>query len=159
MMKAAAMEPQNFQVISSAVAPIVMVSAAGLLSMGVQGKNLHLADRIRALMSEHRALAAEPAQQQRREQIVEQLVVFRRRVRLSQRSLQSVYLAMVAFVVTSLLLAAMPWIGGEATAALIAAVFLLGVVLLLGTLVLEFWEMYLGLQTVDMEIGGALKER
>lgn len=36
------MENHTVQVITSAVAPIVMVSAAGLLSTGVQAKNLHL---------------------------------------------------------------------------------------------------------------------
>ena len=53
------METQTFQVITSAVAPIVMVSAAGLLYTGVQAKNLHLADRLRALMCEYRTLAPE----------------------------------------------------------------------------------------------------
>ncbi len=153
------MEPRGFELITSAVAPIVMVSAAGLLSMGVQTKNLHLADRVRTLMSEYRTLTPESAHEQRRAQIVEQLAVFRLRVRLSQRALQSVYLAMVAFVLTSLLLAATPWLGGEGAPRLVAAVFLLGVVFLLVTLVLEFWEMYLGLRTVDMEIGGALADR
>jgi hypothetical protein len=157
--KASHMESQGFQVITSAVAPIVMVSAAGLLSMGVQTKNLHLADRLRTLMSEYRALTPESAHKQRREQIVEQLGVFRQRIRLSQRALESVYLAMVAFVVTSLFLAATPWVGGETMPRLMAGVFLFGVVLLLLALVLEFWEMYLGLRTVDLEIGDALNGR
>jgi hypothetical protein len=153
------MESEIFQVITSAVAPIVMVSAAGLLSMGVQAKNLHLADRLRALMNEYRALTLEPTHEQRREQIVAQLALFKRRICLSQRALEFIYLAMVAFVVTSLLLAATPWIRDAATPALTAWVFVVGVLLLLVALVLEFWEMHLGLRTVSIEIGGALKDR
>ncbi|HSB68843.1 MAG TPA: DUF2721 domain-containing protein [Candidatus Methylomirabilis sp.] len=151
------METQTLQVITSAVAPIVMVSAAGLLSMGVQAKNLHLADRVRALMAEYRTLTQESAHHTRRDQIVEQLALFRRRIALSQRALEFVYLAMVIFVMTSLLLAATPWIGGNAPPALTGGVFFVGVLLVLIALVLEFWEMHLGLRTVDIEIGGAMK--
>ena len=35
------MEPQSLQAISSAAAPVVMVSAAGLLSAGIQTQPLH----------------------------------------------------------------------------------------------------------------------
>lgn len=152
------METQTFEVITSAVAPIVMVSAAGLLSMGVQAKNLHLADRLRALMTEYRTLTPEPAHRERCDQIVEQLALFRRRIRLSQRALECIYLAMVAFVVTSLLLAASPWLGRGATPPLTGGVFVVGVVLLLVALVLEFWEMHLGLRTVNIEIRGAVTD-
>jgi hypothetical protein len=151
------MENHTVQVITSAVAPIVMVSAAGLLSTGVQAKNLHLADRLRALMSEYRTLMPDAAYQQRRDQIVAQLGLFRTRIRLSQRALECLYLSMVTFVVTALLLAATPWVGGAATPVLTAGVFVVGVALLLVALVLEFWEMHLGLHTVDLEIGEAAR--
>jgi hypothetical protein len=62
-------------------------------------------------------------------------------------------------VVTSLLIAATPWIGENAPPALTAVVFVVGVGLLLVALVLEFWEMHLGLRTVDIEIGGAVNDR
>jgi hypothetical protein len=151
------MEPQTSQVITSAVAPIVMVSAAGLLAMGVQAKNLHLADRVRALMTEYRSLTVASAHQPRRDQIVEQLALFRKRIGLSQRALEFIYLAMVIFVVTSLLLAATPWTGPNVPPTLPGGVFVVGVLLLLVALVLEFWEMHLGLRTVDIEIGGTAR--
>ena len=66
---------------------------------------------------------------------------------------------MVIFVVTSLLLAATPWIGGDAPPAVTVGVFVVGVVLLLVALVFKFWEMHLGLRTVDLEIGGAVGDR
>jgi len=78
---------------------------------------------------------------------------------LSQRALECLYLSMVTFVVTALLLAATPWIGGAATPVLTAGVFVVGVALLLVALVLGFWEMHLGLHTVDLEIGGAVRRQ
>ena len=38
------MELQSLQVITSAIAPVVMVSATGLPLVGVQAKHLHLAE-------------------------------------------------------------------------------------------------------------------
>ena len=48
------MEVSTVDVIATAVAPIVMVSATGLLFIGVQTNNIHLADRARDLITEHR---------------------------------------------------------------------------------------------------------
>ena len=153
------MDPQNLQVITSAVAPIVMVSAAGLLFMGMQAKNLHLSDRIRALMAEYRTLAARPADEARRKQIREQIVLFDQRIHLSQRALELLYIAIVCFVLTSLLLAAAPWVGGVVVPASTAGIFIVGVVFLLVALLLEYREMHVGLKTVAIEIEEAVKER
>ena len=153
------METQVLQAISQAVAPIVMVSAAGLLFMGLQAKNLHLADRVRALVAEHRALRPGAPDEERRLQIVEQLAVFKRRVHLSQRALELLYLAIVCFVLTSLLLAAAPWVGSFAVAALPTAIFIAGVGLLLLALLLEYREMQLGLRTIDIEVEGIVRSQ
>jgi ribosome recycling factor len=79
------MGPQSVDILTTAVAPIVMVSAAGLLFNGVQAKNLHLSDRIRGLMVEVRNPATTP---DRRQQVVAQLAYFDRRMRLSQHALE-----------------------------------------------------------------------
>jgi uncharacterized protein DUF2721 len=153
------MESQNVQVITSAVAPIVMVSAAGLLFMGIQAKNLHLADRVRMLMAEYRTVTLRPTDDTRRAQIVEQLVLFNQRIHLSQRALELIYIAIVCFVLTSLLLAAAPWVSGLVVPAITAGVFIIGVVFLLLALLLEYREMHLGLRTVGIEIGEAVGNR
>jgi uncharacterized protein DUF2721 len=144
------MDPQGLQTITSALAPVVMISAAGLLFMGMQTKNLHLGDRIRMLTTEYRALPSDPAHEPRRRQLGDQLGLFERRLRLSQHALESIYLAIVCFVVTSLLLL------GAATSALFAprvtlAIFVVGVALLLTSLAFEFAEMRLGLRTIASE--------
>jgi uncharacterized protein DUF2721 len=144
------MEPQSLQGLTSAVAPVVMVSAAGLLFNGVQTKNFHLSDRIRGLMAELRdpATASE-----RRGQITAQLVLFNRRLRLNQRSLEMLYVAIVCFVVPSLLLASTLWVGRPVLPIVITLIFALGVALLIIALGLEFVEMWISLKTIEIEMG------
>jgi hypothetical protein len=133
-----------------------MVSAAGLLFNGVQTKNLHLSDRIRGLMREVRNSETTP---DRREQVLAQLVYFDRRMRLSQHALELIYLAILCFVVTSLLLTTVWWASRPMWPVVIAAVFMAGVAVLIGALVLEFVEMWLSLQTIKIEMTGIPQSR
>lgn len=149
------MDGQSLDSLTAAVAPVVMVSAAGLLFNGVQAKNLHLSDRIRALAAEMRHPELTPT---RRTQVLGQLALFHTRIRLSQWSLDFIYLAILCFILTSLLLASTLWIGPPALPALITAVFLLGVAVLVVALGLEFVEMAIALRTIDIEIRGALQD-
>lgn len=152
------MEPLNLQTITSAAAPVVMVSAAGLLFMGLQTKNLHLADRIRTLATEYRALVGDPQHKQRLEQLRDQLVLFERRIRFSQRALESLQISMLCFVMTSMFLASTTWVRGVLITVVIAALFFGGVSLFLIALLLEFLEMRAGLKTIGIEIKGTLRE-
>jgi hypothetical protein len=151
------MEPKTLESITSAVAPVVMVSAAGLLLLGIQTKNLHLADRLRGLTAEYRTLAGDARGQERRRQIRDQLPLFTRRIRLTQRSLELLYVAMVCFVMTSLVLASGSWLGGAVVPVLAALLFLGGVSVLLVALLVEFLEMRAGLLTIGVEIEGTMK--
>ena len=142
------METSTVDVIATAVAPIVMVSATGLLFIGVQTKNIHLADRVRDLMREYReAISCED--KEHREALRAQIVLFERRIRLSQRALESLYGAIVSFVTTTLLLAVAPWIGHTVVPSPVTGgIFILGIASLLLALVLEFLEMRAGLSTI-----------
>ena len=150
------MDSTNLPLITSAVAPVVMVSAAGLLFLGIQTKNLHLADRIRALVLEYRTLETTAGEPARREQIAEQLRLFDQRIRLSQHALELLYLAILCFVVTSLFLVMAARLASWPPTVVIAGIFVVGVALLLLALVVEFLEMRLGLRTIGIEIEGAL---
>ncbi len=138
--------------LTSAVAPVVMVSAAGLLLSSVQAKNLHLADRIRSLMSEYRTPATSDA---RRAQVVAQLRLFRRRVLLSQWSLNLLYVSILFFVATSFLLASQIF-GPHVASRTLLSLFALGVAVLVAALVLEFTEMAIALKTVGIEMKDAI---
>lgn len=138
--------------LTSAVAPVVMVSAAGLLFNGVQAKNLHISDRIRALMTELRRSETGDG---RRAQIREQLALFDRRIRLSQWALDMIYAAILCFVVASLLLASAGWFEAPVLPVGVMFVFALGVVVLMAALVLEFVEMLVALKTIQIEMRDA----
>jgi Protein of unknown function (DUF2721) len=151
------MELQSLQVITSAIAPVVMVSAAGLLFMGVQAKHLHSADRLRALMTEYRTLGTDPAQQARREQIVAQVVLFTTRIRLSLRALELLYVAVFCFVMTSLFLVSESFTAQLVPPAVTPLMFVLGVSCLLLALLCEFLELRRGLQTILIETADAVR--
>jgi hypothetical protein len=150
------MPPDALAALTAAVAPVVMVSAAGLLFMGIQAKNLHLSDRIRSLMAELRLEATLDA---RRRQLLEQLPLFDRRVRLSQWALNMLYVAIFCFVMTSLLLTSALWI--VVLPAITTTVFAVGVAVLVIALMLEFVEMSIALQTIKIETrdAGDIKPR
>jgi len=142
------METSTVDVIATAVAPIVMVSATGLLFLGVQTKNIHLADRVRDLMREYRE-AISCQDKEHREALRAQIVLLEKRIRLSHRALELLYGAIVSFVTTTLLLAIAPWIGHTVVPSPVTAgIFILGIASLLLALVLEFLEMRAGLSTI-----------
>ena len=145
------MDATSADVIATAVAPIVMVSAAGLLFIGIQTKNLHLADRIRDLLREYRA-AGGPESTARREAIRAQVALFEKRVRTSQRALEAIYVAIFCFVATAMLLAATPWLGRMPVLPVAGALFTIGIAFVLLAIVLEFLEMRVGLETVVLEL-------
>ena len=148
------MDP-HLDTITAAVAPVVMVSAAGLLFTGLQAKNFHLADRIRALAQELRGLAGEVAPSRRR-QLVAQIALFERRLRLNHHALELLYVAILCFTATSLLLmlSALAWVRAPVSPALVAPVFVVGVAVLLLALLLEFLELRTGLRTIEIELEG-----
>jgi len=150
------MDAQSLGGPTSAVAPIVMVSAGGLLFNGVQVKNLHLSDRILSLAAEYRHPETTP---ERRVMGTAQLGLFDRRIRLSQWALELLYIAILCFVASSLLLASSLWVGPFVLPAVIGGILVLGVVLLFVALALEFVEMWVGLKTVEMEVGETLGRR
>jgi Protein of unknown function (DUF2721) len=151
------MELQSLQVITSAIAPVVMVSATGLLFMGVQAKHLHLADRLRTLMTEYRSLGTDATYQERREQIVAQLGLFTKRIRLSLRALKLLYVAVFCFVMTSRFLVSEAFTAQLVTPAVTPMMFVLGVTCLLVALLFEFLELRTGLKTILVETSDAVR--
>lgn len=152
------MDGTSLQGISAAVAPVVMVSASGLLFLGVQNKNLHLSDRVRGLAAEHRSLGTDPQAKQRREQIREQLVYFERRIRFSQRALELLQIAIFCFVATSLALASTAWLTSMLVLTVSGVLFFAGVGAVVAALVFEFLEMHTGLRTIGIEMTAVLRE-
>ena len=87
----------------------------------------------------------------RRAQLAAQLRLFYRRIRLSQWSLDMLYVAILCFVLTSFLLASQLF-GPHIAAATLLSIFAVGVAVLVVALVLEFIEMWIALTTIRIEM-------
>jgi hypothetical protein len=88
----------DLQSIAAAVTPAVMVSACGLLALGLDNQAARMTTRLRDLAKEFRTLAPGVA---RRVAIRGEVVVLKERHRFYTRALLSNYAALLAFVLTS----------------------------------------------------------
>lgn len=113
------------QQIAAAVTPAVMVSACGLIALGLDNQTARMANRLRDLAREWRELSGASA---RRVVLARQVEVLDRRHGLYSRALLLNYGALFAFVVTSLLWLAQGWL--PLPSALPVLVFAAGVVML-----------------------------
>jgi hypothetical protein len=139
------------QEIAAAVTPAVMVSACGLVALGLDNQISRMANRLRELVREFRSPDATPA---RRAAVTAQVAVLDHRHALYHRALILNYAALFAFVLTSLL-----WLGQAAMpipAELPVMVFALGVLLLAGMAVLVIAAIHHARQTIQAEAAEVL---
>jgi len=137
--------------IAAAVTPAVMVSACGLVALGLDNQIARMSSRVRELAREHRDAGVPPA---RRALVEAQVRVLDRRHGLYSRALLLVYGALFAFVVTSLL-----WLGDAFVAippAFPVILFGLGVGMLAAMALLVVAAIGLARETVRAEAGEVL---
>ena len=139
------------QVITSAVTPVVLISAAAALILGINQKVAALADRLRALAVEFRASTTTAA---RRATIQAEVRLFARRFTFVSLALQWLYAAVACFLAMVLVVSLTPRTPIWDLAAL--AILVLGVGLVLGAVVGELLEARLGGRTVSLEIRDVL---
>ncbi|ABC81057.1 hypothetical protein Adeh_1283 [Anaeromyxobacter dehalogenans 2CP-C] len=131
-----------------------MVSACGLIALGLDNQAARMAARLRDLAREWRAL---PPHAARRGAVAEQVAVLDRRHGLYSRALLLNYGALFAFVVTSLL-----WLGQaywSVPPELPVLVFGLGVAMLAAMAVLVIASITLARSTIEAEAAEVLRER
>jgi hypothetical protein len=141
----------SIQEIGAAVTPAVMVSACGLVALGLDNQISRMANRLRELVREYRALEAGTA---RRAAVARQVAILDRRHALYFRALILNYTALFAFVLTSLL-----WLGQQVfpiPAELPVAVFALGVFMLAGMSVLVIAAIHQARHTIQAEAAEVL---
>jgi hypothetical protein len=139
------------QQIAAAVTPAVMVSACGLVALGLDNQISRMANRVRELVREHRSPDAPPT---RRTAIAAQVAVLDRRHALYYRALILNYAALFAFLVTSLL-----WLAQALfpiPSQLPVVVFAFGVLMLAGMAVLVIASIHLARNTIQAEAGEVL---
>lgn len=142
------------QQIAAAVTPAVMVSACGLIALGLDNQTARMAARLRDLAREWRALSPGAA---RRGLVAGQVEVLDRRHGLYSRALLLDYGALFAFVVTSLLwLAQAYW---AVPPELPVLVFALGVAMLAAMAVLVIASVTLARSTIQAEAAEVLRAR
>ncbi len=140
------------QQIAAAVTPAVMVSACGLIALGLDNQISRMANRLRELAREHRTPDLAPS---RGAMIATQVAVLDRRHGLYFRALILNYAALFAFVVTSLLWLAPGFFGIPAQFPVL--VFALGVLMLAGMAILVIASIYLARSTIQAEAAEVLR--
>ena len=135
------------QVVASAVTPVVMVSATAILISGVNSRYMAIADRIRSLMAEFRAIGTSD---QRRASISRQMIGFRRRVRLVSWSIRGLYAAAGCFVTMALVISMTLWRRTVAVATV--PMFVLGIVMVMFAIICELIELQVSNETLSVEL-------
>jgi hypothetical protein len=134
------------EVITAAVTPVVMISATAALILGIHSKHTALADRLRSLTAEFRAAATGA----RRDNIRAQVKLLTRRVAYAGWAHRALYGAVVSYVGMVLVITLAP--RGRIWDKIALVLFVAGVLLTLGAVIVEFLELEMGRDTVKLEI-------
>jgi hypothetical protein len=130
------------KMVTTAVAPAVMISATAILIGSVSSKHQSMSERMRALTAEYRQGATAAA---RRANIRRQVLFFRRRLNYTLYAHVLLFCATGLFIGTVILTSLMQieWL---------LICFVAGVSLLLFAVICELLELRLARRTVDLEI-------
>ena len=149
------MPPTVTVTIQAILAPAVMISACGLLLLGLQNRYGRINDRLRALARERVQLLPErqdPLAAARLNAIDQQLPDLLRRLRRQRDAVLCFFWAVVTFVVDSLLIALQFVAAGAAVRALVLLVFMAGMVLVLAGALLAASEIANSTRAVGAEV-------
>jgi len=139
--------------ISVAVAPVVLITAAAILLSGYTGKYTNIADRLRDLAAEYRQAETSPG---RRANLKTQMRLFHRRVSALWAASALLALALLSFLGTVLSVifadqqSRLGWIG--------AACLVVGLILMAGAVLVELYEIRLARLTVAGELADIFAE-
>lgn len=148
-------EQRVLPLIQTMLAPAVMISCCGLLLLTIVPKLGRIIDRIRLLNAEKIRLTENPgrdeAERQRTESLDYQTRMLTHRAELLKHSSGMLLLAILFFVVTSILLGG-SFLAGADMASLILLAFLFGLVSVLGGVGFAYWEIRISHSTIVEEI-------
>lgn len=140
------MDGDSLQRIAAAVTPAVMVSACGLLALGLDNQAARMSARVREMAREHREL---PEGNPRRALVEKQVDILARRHAMLTRALKLNYAALLTFVLTSLLYLGLGLFGLSAAAPLTS--FALGVGMLGAMAILVLASLRLSRAAITLE--------
>src|SRR5215470_353445 len=93
------------KIVTTAVTPVVMVSATAILISGSNARYTSISDRVRALTNEFRQPGTST---ERQSNIRQQMAIFHRRLHLVSWAARALYAAVACFVVIALLISLSP---------------------------------------------------
>lgn len=141
------------RIVTTAVTPVVMVSATAILVSGVNSRYLAVSDRMRALAHEYRTcdLSAD-----RRLNIQRQMLVFHHRLDLVSWSSRILYIAVCCFIAVALLICLSTL--RQMLTIVTLPIFGIGVTLVGSAVVLQLLEVQASRQTIALEAADVLKD-
>lgn len=146
--------------IQTILAPAVMISACGLLLLGMQNRYGRINDRMRALARERLDLLpkrGDPVADVRLEAIERQMPDLVLRVRLQRNAVYSLFGAVIVFVVDAFVIASSLFAARDALNMIALAVFLVGMGLVLVGMVLAAREIAISARAVTLEVEEIMK--
>jgi hypothetical protein len=141
------------RIVTTAVTPVVMVSATAILLSGVNARYLAVSDRIRNLAHEYRA---EDVTAGRRQNIQQQMVIFHRRMDLVSWSSRILYAAICCFISVALLICLSTW--GHLLTVVTLPIFGVGIAMVGTAVVLQFLEVQASRKTIALEADEVLRD-
>lgn len=151
---------QAIQAIQAILAPAVMISACGLLLLGMQNKYGRIIDRMRSLARERADLVARrgnPVVDTRIAWIDHQMPDMFLRNRRQHNAIFLLYCAVISFVFDTFSIALGLFAQNWATTTLALAIFLLGMFLVLMSMIQAALEIRISTRAVSFEASEALK--
>lgn len=133
-------------ILTSAVTPVVMVSATAILISVVNARYSAVSDRVRNLAHEYRTDSIPP---ERRRVIREQVLIFRRRIRLVSWAVRLLFLAVGTFIAVALMISFSLWRHWFDMA--LPITFFVGLLLVSTAILLVFLELSESNRTIYME--------
>jgi len=139
------------RIVTTAVTPVVMVSATAILISGVNARYISISERMRTLSAEFRREPISPA---RRINIRQQMAVFIRRMAYVEWAARILYIAVAAFLIMALLISLS--VRHTIFEMVTLPLFLLGLTLVIAAIVLQSLELRHSVQTIRLETAEVL---
>jgi hypothetical protein len=141
------------RIVTTAVTPVVMVSATAILLSGVNARYLAVSDRIRSLAHEYRCAEVTV---ERRLNIQQQMLVFHRRMDLVSWASRILYIAICCFISVALLICLATW--RQMLTAVTLPIFGLGISFVGTAIVLQLLEVQASRKTIALEAEEVMRD-
>jgi hypothetical protein len=146
---------QAAQAINGMLAPAIMISASALIILALQGKYSQLIDRLRTLNDERRRLKQLPQpSEQRLANVVAQIEMILIRARLVRNSIVSLYLAIMLFVLSSIMIGIRLTLGIRIPVSPSLIIFMIGMVFVLAGVLYAFRDIARAYKVAQLEVRG-----